>query len=83
VVITFNAAPGMTSSMFESGLKSGQKDVKPVPGVADSAFSWGDSTGGTGSGLSFLSGTTVCSIVSTVSTTTSGKDTLAKAILGG
>jgi hypothetical protein len=80
-VITFNSAPGMTPASFESGLKSGQSDVKAVPGLADAAFTFAGTAGG--SGLSFLSGNTVSSIFSTVPTTTAGKIALAKSILEG
>jgi hypothetical protein len=80
VAITFNSAPGMTKDAFASGLKQGQSNVQPVSGVADSAFSRGGTAGG--SGLSPLSGDTVCSIVTTVPTTTAGQVALAKSILG-
>ena len=80
-LVTFNAAPGITAAAFEAGLKSGQSNVRPVHGLADSAFSFGGSAGG--SGLSFLSGDTVSSIYSTVPTTTTGKIALARSILGG
>ncbi len=79
-VITFNSAPGITAAAFESGLKKEQSDVKAVPGLADDAFTFTGTTGG--SGLSFLSGDTICSIYSTVPTTTAGKIALAKSILG-
>jgi hypothetical protein len=80
-VITFNSAPGMTPASFEAGLKSGQSGVEAVPGLADDAFTFTGSAGG--SGLSFLSGDTVSSIFSTVPTTTAGKIALARSILGG
>ncbi len=81
VVITFNSAPGITPASFEAGLKSGQSDVEAVPGLADAAFTFTGSAGG--SGLSFLSGDTISSIFSTVPTTTAGKIALAKSILEG
>jgi len=80
-VITFNPAPGMTAASFEAGLKSGQSGVEAVPGLADAAFTFKASAGA--SGLSFLSGGTICSIFSTVRTTTAGKVALAKSILEG
>jgi hypothetical protein len=80
-VITFNSAPGMTPASLEASLKSGQSGVKAVPGLADAAFSFTGSTGG--SGLTFLSGATVSSIYSTVPTTKAAKVALAKSILGG
>jgi hypothetical protein len=79
-VITFNSAPGMTAATFAASLKSGQTGVKAVPGLADAAFTFTGSAGG--SGLSFLSGDTVSSIFSTVPTTAAGKIALAKLILG-
>ena len=81
VVITFNSAPGITPASFEAGLKSGQSGVEAVPGLADAAFTFTGSAGG--SGLSFLSGDTISSIFSTVPTTTAGKIALAKSILEG
>jgi hypothetical protein len=80
-VITFNSAPGITPASFEAGLKSGQSGVEAVPGLADAAFTFTGSAGG--SGLSFLSGDTISSIFSTVPTTTAGKIALAKSILEG
>jgi hypothetical protein len=80
-VITFNSAPGTTSASFEAGLKSGQSDVEAVSGLADAAFTFKGSV--LGSGLSFLSGDTICSIYSAVPTTTAGKIVLAKSILAG
>lgn len=79
-VITFNAGPGMTPATLQSGLTSGQTDVKAVPGLADAAFSF---TTDPGRGLTFLSGDTVCSIDTTVPTTTADEVALAKAILAG
>jgi hypothetical protein len=80
-VITFNSAPGITPASFEAGLKSAQSGVKADPGLADAAFTFTGSAGG--SGLSFLSGDTISSIFSTVPTTTAGKIALAKSILEG
>ena len=82
VEITFNAAPGFTPAMLQAGLAGGQKDVKPVSGVADAAFSFTPKEG-PGVGLTFLSGTIVCSIVTTVPTTPAGEIALATVILGG
>jgi hypothetical protein len=79
-VITFSSAPGLTDAAFAAGLKKAQSGVTAVPGLADSAFSFTGSGGG--SGLSFISGDTVCSIYSTVPTTTAGKVSLAKSIVG-
>jgi hypothetical protein len=80
-VITFNSAPGTTSASFEAGLKSGQSDVEAVSGLADAAFTFKGSV--LGSGLSFLSGDTICSIYTAVPTTTADKIVLAKSILAG
>jgi len=80
VVITFTSAPEMTPAMLQSGLTSGQTGVKAVPGVADAAFSFDAAPG---LGLTYLSGDTVCSIGTTVPTTTDDEVALAKAILAG
>lgn len=80
VLITFNAVPGFTPAMLQSGLTSGQTDVKAVPGLADAAFSFASAPG---LGLSFLSGDTVCSIATAVPTATDEELALAKAILVG
>ncbi|HEY0932484.1 MAG TPA: hypothetical protein VGD91_01970 [Trebonia sp.] len=61
-------------------LKKAQSDVKPVPGLADAAYSWVGSGGG--HGLTFLSGDTICSIDSTVPTTLADKTALARSIIG-
>lgn len=79
-VITFNSAPGITPTAVEAGLKSGQKNVVAVPGLADAAFSF---SSGRGRGLTFLSGTVVCSIGTTVPTTAAGEEALARTILAG
>lgn len=79
-VITFNSVPGYTPAMLQSGLTAGQTGVKAVPGLANAAFSF---TSAPGSGLSFLSGDTICSIDTTVPTTTDEEIALAKAILAG
>jgi hypothetical protein len=81
VIVTFNAAPGVTAAAIESGLKTGQSDVEPVSGLADAAFSFKGPAAG--EALTFLSGTTICSIATSVSTTTADEVTLAKAILQG
>ncbi len=79
-VVTFTA-PAITPAAFEAGLKSGQSGVEVVPGLADAAFTF--TVSGGGNGLSFLSGSTVCSIVTTVPTTTAGEISLARALLAG
>lgn len=81
-VITFNDTPGFTPAMLKDGLTKGQSNVKAVPGLADAAFSFSSTGNGPGVGLTFLSGTTVCSIYTTVPTTTAGEIALAKVILG-
>jgi hypothetical protein len=81
VVITFTYAPGITAAVFESGLKGGQADVKAVAGVGDVAFSFAGISDGVG--LSLLSGSTACSIVTTVPSTTAGEVSLAQKILTG
>jgi hypothetical protein len=82
-VITFNAAPGMTAAMMKDGLTKGQASVKPVSGVGDAAFAF-TPKGSKGAGLTFLSGTTVCSIYTTQAiTTTAGEAALAHVILRG
>jgi hypothetical protein len=83
VVITFNAVPSFTPAMLESGLTQGQSNVKAVSGLADAAFAFTPSGGGAGAGLTFLSGDTVCSIVTTVATTADGEIALARSILQG
>jgi hypothetical protein len=81
VLITFNALPpGLTAATIQSGLASGQTDVKTVAGLGDAAFSFSSSPG---LGLTFLSSSTVCSIVTTVPTTTDDEVALAKSILAG
>jgi hypothetical protein len=80
VTITFNANPGITVAQVKAGLEQGQKDVKVVPGLADAAFSFAAPTGG---GLTFLSGDTICSILSIVPTTTADEVALANAIISG
>lgn len=81
VAITFNSAPGFTPVAFHASLKQGQHNVRPVPGLADAAYTFGGKAGG--SGLSILSNSTVCSILSTVPTSTAGKVALARLILAG
>lgn len=82
VVITFNPAPpNFTPASFGTQLKRAQSGVEAVPGLADAAFTFTGSAGG--SGLSFLSGGTICSIFSTVPTTAAGKIALAKSIIAG
>jgi hypothetical protein len=66
--------------MLKDGLVKEQSGVKPVSGLADAAYTWGS---GKGSGLSFLSGSTICSIVTTVPTTSAAELALAQAILQG
>ena len=66
--------------MLQSGLAAGQTGAKAVPGLADAAFSFASAPG---SGLSFLSGDTICSIDTTVPTTTDDEIALAKSILAG
>ncbi len=80
VAITFNANPGITVAQVKAGLEQEQKDVKPVPGLADAAFSFAAPPGG---GLTFLSGDTICSILSVVPTTTADEVALANAIIRG
>jgi hypothetical protein len=80
VVITFNANPGITAAGVEDGLKKEQKNVQPVPGLADAAFSFAAAPG---KGLTFLSGDTICSILSIRPTTTSAEVALANAIIQG
>lgn len=80
VLITFNANPGITAAGVERGLKHGQKDVRPVPGAGDAAFSFAASPG---KGLTFLSGDTVCSILTVRPTTTADEVALANAIISG
>jgi hypothetical protein len=80
VAITFNSVPGYTPAQLQSGLTAGQTGVKAVPGLADAAFSF---TSDGGLGLSLLSGDTICSIDTTVATTTNEEIALANAILAG
>ncbi len=80
VAITFGANPGITVAQVKAGLEREQKDVKPVPGLADAAFSFGAPPG---LGLTFLSGDTICSILSGVPTTTADEVALANAIISG
>jgi len=83
VAITFNAAPpGMTGATLGGVLKDGQRDVAPVSGVADAAFSWKGKEG-PGDGLIFLSGTVICSIATTGPVSTADEVALANAILQG
>ncbi len=81
VVITFDAASGMTHAAFEAGLKQDQSDVKPVPGLGDAAYTWAGIADSRG--LSTLSGSTVFSILTTVPTATAGQIALAQAIIAG
>jgi hypothetical protein len=82
VAITFSAAPpSITPGSFQDQLKQAQSGVKAVAGLADAADTFTGSGGG--SGLSFLSGGTICSIVSSVPTTTAGKVALARSIIAG
>jgi hypothetical protein len=81
VLITFTVAPEMTPALLHDSLDKGQHSLKAVPGVGDAAYAFAATTGGTG--LTFLSGTVVCSIYTPVKTTTTAKATLAGHILGG
>jgi replicative DNA helicase len=81
-VITFNAAPGFTADMVKAGLVQEQSDVKPVSGVADAAYSFSPKEG-QGVGLTFLSGSVVCSIFTSVPATVAGETALAGVILQG
>jgi hypothetical protein len=80
-VITFGAAHGFTAASLEAGLRQEQTNVVAVPSLADSAFSFAGTAGGIG--LSFLSGDIICSIFTTVPTTSAGEIALARLILGG
>jgi hypothetical protein len=81
VSISFNAAPpGMTGATLGGVLRGGQRDVAPVSGVADAAFSW-KAKEGPGGGLTLLSGTVICSIATTVAVSTADEVALANAIL--
>ncbi len=82
VAITFSAVPASdTPGSFQDQLKQAQSGVKAVAGLADAADTFTGSGGG--SGLSFLSGGTICSIFTTVPTTTAGKAALARSIIAG
>ncbi len=80
VTITFNASPRFTVAQVKASVEHGQKVVKVVPGLADVAFSFAAPPGG---GLTFLSGDTICSILSIVPTTTADEVALANAIISG
>ena len=81
VIITFNASTGLTPASVQQGLVSGQTNVATVADLADAAFSLGGAAGGTG--LTFLSGDTVCSIFVVLPTSTGAEVSLARSILGG
>ncbi len=77
----FAAPPGTTPGSFQDQLKKTQPGVKALAGLADAAATYTGS--GSGSGLSFLSGGTICSIFTSVPTTTAGKVALARSIIAG
>ena len=82
VAIEFHCrSPSVTPGSFQDQLKKTQPGVKALAGLADSAATYTGSAAG--SGLSFLSGGTICSIFTSVPTTTAGKVAVARSIIAG
>jgi hypothetical protein len=78
--IIFSANPGLTAAKVKASQRQGHSDFQDVPGLGDAAFSFASDRG---KGLTFLSGGTICSIDTTVPTTTADEVALARAIIQG